>query len=513
MRRLIADLVDDLLEDFAHPGAHQVAALGIGVVVAAAEASGLPRLQFLLVVGRHALRFMRHGCIVRPVALRVNGGWTGLWHAWRSMTSRSRATPAGTAPVHAALSAAPAVALLVVALALRPQLAAIGPLADSIITDLGVTHAFVGLLTAIPVLCMGLFALVGPSLAHHVGTRAGIALSAGVLVLFAILRTVVPGAVPLLLLTFGVGVGTGVIGPILSMFVRGRMPSHMVAGTAAYAAGTILGAGVGAGVAVPLETLTGGWRGSLLVLSVLSVVAVVAWLLLVRGMPSATPARAEAESMAMADEDTGFGPTWAGRLGLPALPLHRPVAWAIGILMGLQSCLYYGISAWLANVYSERGWEPATAASLFAIVNVLSLVAIVGVPLLSRRGASRRSLLMVGNACSTIGLLGVTLVPGPALVWTVLMGIGLGATFTLALTLPTDISDDAREVGGAAAMMLLVGYVIAAVAPFVLGAVRDATGNFEASLWSLVAIASVMVPLSWSLSPHRLRPHVREAVA
>jgi len=408
------------------------------------------------------------------------------------MTSPSRANGAASA-----LPGAPLVALLVVALALRPQLASVGPLADSIIADLGVTHAFVGLLTAIPVLCMGVFALFGPSLAHLVGVRAGIGLSVAVLVLFAILRTILPGSVSLLLLTFGVGVGTGVIGPILPMFVRGRAPGHMVAGTAAYAGGTILGAVIGSAVAVPLETATGSWQGSLLVLSLLSGATVVAWFVLVRGMPGARPAT--------------DGPARA-TLQLPAMPLRRLVAWAIGILFGLQSWLYYGTTAWLANVYVERGWDPAAAAGLLAITNAASLAAIMGVPWISARGASRRALLVTSTTSSTIGLVGIALLPGPAIPWAVFIGIGLGASFTLLLTLPTDISDDARETGGAAAMMLLVGYLLASVAPFALGAIRDVTGDFEASLWALVGVALVMVPLAWSLSPRRLRPVVREAV-
>jgi cyanate permease len=78
--------------------------------------------------------------------------------------------------------------------------------------------------------------------------------------------------------------------------------------------------------------------------------------------------------------------------------------------------------------------------------------------------------------------------------------------FTLVLTLPTDVGWDAAEVGGAAAMMLLVGYVLAAAAPTALGAARDATGNFESAIWLLVVVAAAMVPLGWSLSPARLRP-------
>ena len=63
----------------------------------------------------------------------------------------ARPTTRGAAPTQIA-------ALLLVALALRPQIAAIGPLVPGIRDELGASHFFLGLLTAIPVLCMGLFA-------------------------------------------------------------------------------------------------------------------------------------------------------------------------------------------------------------------------------------------------------------------------------------------------------------------------------------------------------------------
>ncbi|MFN8631820.1 MAG: hypothetical protein U0838_16335 [Chloroflexota bacterium] len=76
----------------------------------------------------------------------------------------------------------------------------------------------------------------------------------------------------------------------------------------------------------------------------------------------------------------------------------------------------------------------------------------------------------------------------------------------MVLTLPTDVARDAQGAGGASALMLLVGYLIASAAPFALGAVRDATGSFAVSLWLLLALAASMLPLSWALSPERLRP-------
>ena len=409
-------------------------------------------------------------------------------------------------------SAGQIVALLVVALALRPQLAAIGPLVPGIRDELAGSHVFLGLLTAIPVLCMGLFALVGPAVARRVGIREAIGLSVATIVAFALARAVLPGAATLLLLTVGVGVGTGVVGPILSMFVRGRLPGHLVGGTAAYAGGTLLGATLATALAVPLAEAFGGWRGAMTALTIASAGSIGAWLLLVprRPVPPGAVALlgAVADSSAVADVGSaGASPASVAR-GALWTASRRPVVWAIGLLFGLQSWLYYGTTAWLASVFIERGRSAGDSALLVSVVSLAGLVSILIAPLASRAVRSRRVLLAGAASSSTVGLLGIAAVPDPVVLWGLALGLGLGMMFTLGLTLPTDVGADAAEVGGAAAMMLLVGYVLAALAPTVLGAVRDATGGFETAVWLLVVIAAAMIPLGWSLTPARLRPAV-----
>ena len=60
-------------------------------------------------------------------------------------------------------------ALFLVTLALRPQVIGVGPLLPQIRDDLGISHGVAGLLSTIPVLCMGLFAPAGPWLARRLG--------------------------------------------------------------------------------------------------------------------------------------------------------------------------------------------------------------------------------------------------------------------------------------------------------------------------------------------------------
>ena len=84
------------------------------------------------------------------------------------------------------------VALFLAALTLRPQIVGIGPLIPSIQDAFGTSHAVVGLLGTIPVLCMGLFAPVAAYLAARIGTRRAMTVGLALIGVFGILRATMP---------------------------------------------------------------------------------------------------------------------------------------------------------------------------------------------------------------------------------------------------------------------------------------------------------------------------------
>ena len=99
--------------------------------------------------------------------------------------------------------------------------------------------------------------------------------------------------------------------------------------------------------------------------------------------------------------------------------------------------------------------------------------------------------------------------PELAFAWVVVLGLSLGAVFPLVLTLPLDVADDPARVGSVAALMLLGGYIVSSSGPVILGAARDLTGDFGASLWMLVAIAVALVavvPAAVARPPAARRP-------
>ena len=189
---------------------------------------------------------------------------------------------------------------------------------------------------------------------------------------------------------------------------------------------------------------------------------------------------------------------------------RRPSAWLLGVIFGSQSILFYGCITWLASVYTERGWGSVEAGGLVALFTGIGIVPTLAVPVIADRIGTRRSQLAVAALLSTTGAVVVAALPGEVpgspltIVGVVLLGLGVGAYFPLALTLPVDVAVDASDAAEISALMLLIGYLLAALAPVVLGFVRDTAGDFVVVSWILVGVAVAQLPLALALSPRRL---------
>lgn len=379
-------------------------------------------------------------------------------------------------------------ALILVGTALRTQALIIGPLVGDVQAELAMSHGVAGLLGTIPVLCMGFLAPLGPVLAGSVGPRLGAAICVLFIAVFGVLRAFLPDAATVLLATVGVGIGMSLVGPILPSIVRQRLPNHPAAGTGAYVVGLVIGGAGTAAVAVPLAEALGGWRAAFAVISAMAFVSLAAWLVLMprdAGHVRAAPKR-------------------------PRLPWRRPSAWLLGGIFGSQSILFYGCITWLASIYVERGWSEAEAGVLISLLAGIGLPTTIAVPLFADRFGTRRSQLTLAGLLAVVGTFVIALTPSEApgslvtLGATALLGIGIGLYFPLALTLPVDVASEPAEAASISALMLLIGYLMASIAPVFLGVVRDATGNFESVTWILVAIAAAMLPLAFSLNTKRL---------
>jgi CP family cyanate transporter-like MFS transporter len=169
-----------------------------------------------------------------------------------------------------------------------------------------------------------------------------------------------------------------------------------------------------------------------------------------------------------------------------------------------MACLFYGLNNWLPDAYVERGWSEGKAGALLAVLNIAALVTTLIVPWLADRYGSRRFYLVLFSAALAGSAAGFAGLPGGAWAWAVIAGLCTGSMFPLVMTLPVDIGKRPVDVGAVAGLMLGVGYTIGAIAPFLLGAVRDSTGSFTATLWLIAGSGAILFALCVSMTRERI---------
>jgi CP family cyanate transporter-like MFS transporter len=322
---------------------------------------------------------------------------------------------------------------------------------------------------------MGVFAPIAAVVAARIGTAVAVALAIALIGGAGVARAVVGDPAALLGLTVAVGAGMGIAGALLPVVVKERLAPRPVAGTVAYSAGLQLGAAAAAALAGPIALSFGGWRASLAALSVATLVLVLPW--------AAT--------------------TIGGRRTVPRIAISRSDftdrrGWMLAAVFALFGVVYYGLISWLPDVYAELGWSPAAAGGLLSLLNVGSLVGALTVGWIADRLIPYGTSLGVFGALYALAAAGFAVLPESGLVWAVLGGFANGALFPLVLALPLRLVGSAERVAGLSSVMLGVGYSLAAVSPAALGAVRDATGTFRASL-AVVVVGALMFALGLAL--------------
>lgn len=355
-----------------------------------------------------------------------------------------------------------AIALFAAAANLRPAIAAVSPLVDPIRADLDLSATGVSLLTTIPTLAMGLCAPLGAYAGRRYGLQRGVLI--GLVIIAAATAARVAGAATWLQLSSAavVGAGIAIAQTLLPAVVKTRFAGRAGLATGVYTAGLGLGGAVAAGVSAPLAEVMGSWQGALASWAVLAVAGIAMWC-------------AARGSLDLVEVAAPAGPATRG------LPWRSGVAWRITALSAVNSALYYCELAWVAPLLQDDGHRGAAAAggALTAMISI-QVVAMLAVPALLGEHRDRRLGLGLTMTLTAVGFLGLAFAPGAAAwVWIVALGVGHGGLFTLVLTLPVVVGRDPREAGRISAMAFFVGYACAALAPLLVGALRDATGDFR----------------------------------
>jgi CP family cyanate transporter-like MFS transporter len=359
--------------------------------------------------------------------------------------------------------------VVLLSLNLRTVFASLPPLLNEVRHDLGLSAGVAGLLTTLPVVLLGALAPLAPRLARRTTIE-------WLLVACALLTAVgcglrgAGGVVALFAGTMVAGAGIAIAQALIPVLIRDRYPDATGPLTGAFSGALTISAALGSGLAVPIENLLDvGWRASLSAWALPGLVAAVAWL------PRALHSRTLL-------------------VGGPVASLVRiPLAWSVAVFFAMQSMAFYGALAWLPSVLRASGYHAGSAGALQALAQTVQLVPAFLVSVLAARSRDQTMLMAVVVLLSVAGFLGILAAPAAAPLWMVVLGLGQGGALGLALILPLLRGGDVRTVAALTAMTLCVGYLIASLGPFLLGAVHDVTGDWTGPMLVLIAIAAAEV--------------------
>ena len=383
-------------------------------------------------------------------------------------TSERASSKRGLSHVRVVLLAS---AIVLLAANLRPALTGLSPLIGEIRADTGISYGVAGLLTALPLLAMGVISPVAPRLAHRFGVERVLLASMLVLAASILLRSWgVAAALFAGTVVLGAAIAAGNV--LLPGLVKREFPERVGLVTSTYTTALAVSAAIGAGASSPISEGAGlGWRGSLALWAIPAFVAAVSWL------PQAWRFRPANDSPAASG---GGGGLWRSAL-----------AWQVTLFMGLRALGYYVVLTWLPEILQEEaGLSASRAGWLLALAQVVGIASIFLAPVLAGRSPSQRGVVTASVVLSGAGSLGLLVAAGTATTfWVVLLGLGQGACFSLALTFFALRAPDPEHAAALSGMAQSFGYLLAAVGPLLFGVLRDATGAWTIALVLLVAVA------------------------
>lgn len=365
------------------------------------------------------------------------------------------------------------VAVILVALNLRPAITSIGPMLGEMRDDLGATATWAGVLTTLPGLCFAAAGLAAPLLARRFGIGAAIASALSVLAVGLVLR-VIDGPYVVLGGTLVATAGIALANVLIPVVIKDSFPARVGMMTGVYTAALQGGGALGSALTPPLENAFGGWRQGLGAWSVLAVLALLVWILAARGAGRAPVAE-------------------AGKQGSGRSLLRSPLAWMVTLFFGTQAFLAYVVMGWLPEVMIDAGVSKGDSGLLLGLISLIAVpISLVVAPMAARHKSQSPWIVGLGVP-GFVGMVGMMVAPAASpLLWCLLIGLGM-SVFSLALTVIALRARTGEDTARLSGMAQGIGYLMAAVGPFLFGLLHDLTHGWTVPwVMMLVVFAAQM---------------------
>ncbi len=383
-------------------------------------------------------------------------------------------------------------AITVVSFNMRTAIAAVSPLADAIVVDIPMSSVHLGIIGMLPPVSFAAFGLCTPLIARRVGLESTMLVAIVMMTAGHGLRGMSASfwdffAASIVTLA-GMGMGNVLLPPLIKRYFPLRI------GLLTTITGIMMSMGTAAPalLATPIEQVL-GWRVSIGSWALLSLVALLPWIALLRERRT-TRRTSDAAPELREPGAEALGKVW-----------HSSIAWAIAIAFTVAPFNAYSMLAWLPLVLTETaGLSAAQAGALLSLYGAVGIPAALVAPALAVRMKNVGLLVHAGLAAMVVGYVGLIVAPAAfPVLWVGLAGLG-GLLFPVCLVL---INLRTRTERGAVALSGFsqgVGYTLGATGSLLFGVLRDATESWTAPLVMLLATAVIGAGAGLVLAKRRL---------
>ena len=372
-----------------------------------------------------------------------------------------------------------ALAVVLLAINLRPGATSLGPVLAEVQAGLGMDAALAGLLTALPGLAFAVFGVIAVSIGLRLGLAGGLFLAALATAAGLLARTFV-GSVPVFFaLTLVAFAGMAIGNVLVPAYIKSHYPNRVAGLMSAYTISLAIGATASTLISAPLSDIApGGWRAALGVWGLSALLASVPWAVL-----AASERRRRLAEVAVTSRPSGsvFGVVGSRR------------AVALALFFGMQSMQAYVQFGWVAQMLRDGGLSATAAGAAASLLAAFGLVGGLVMPLVVARVRDPRWVVVLLGVLLAAGWLGVWLAPAAApWLWASLLGLS-GFAFPMALALVTARTHDPHVTTQVSGFIQSVGYLFSAVGPLLVGVLFEVTGGWTVPLWFLLGSVVVFV--------------------
>lgn len=374
--------------------------------------------------------------------------------------------------------------VILIAANLRAPLTSVGPLIGMIRDDLGISNTLIGLITTLPLIAFAVLSPLAPRMARRFGMSSVLFGSLLLLVIGIAIRSA-SSICALMIGTVILGLAISICNVLMPSLIKEKYPLKIGIMIGVYSVAMNLSGAIASGISAPLASQAGlGWKGALGLWGLLAFVALLFWIPQLRRQP---------QKLQTAGHNNKRTNLWKSSL-----------AWQVTIFMGLQSMLFYVVVSWLPDILKIQGISTDFAGWLLSIMQLALLPVTFIVPILAGRMKNQITLMLLTSLFFLIGIGGLLSGNDMVLLWVILIGIGSGCSFSLAMILfglRTRNAQDAAELSG---MAQSVGYLLAALGPILFGYLHDLTNGWNVPLIALLVIVIFMLITGVAAGRNRL---------